>query len=146
MPVEAVDYLTVGDGELIIKVAGVALNPIGPRRPPLQLAAIPLHPGFDIAGTVVEFGSGVVSFTSGDCVLALATGFTAREGAFREYFVVVTNLVTSIPKTLPFADAAVLPLGLAAAAGLLYESGGLGLNLPRVSHGDDAQDKRTIII
>lgn len=29
MPVEAVDYLTVGDGELIIKVAGVALNPIG---------------------------------------------------------------------------------------------------------------------
>ncbi|TLD18381.1 hypothetical protein PspLS_10066 [Pyricularia sp. CBS 133598] len=121
MPVEAVDYLTVGDGELIIKVAGVALNPIGWMPQALG----------DHLFNWLQYPFIVVSFTSGDCVLALVTGFIVREGAFREYFVVVANLVTSIPKTLPFANAAMLPLGLATVAGLFYELGGLELNLPR---------------
>ncbi|TLD07868.1 hypothetical protein PgNI_11086 [Pyricularia grisea] len=151
MRIEAVDYPTVGDGELIIKVAAVALNPIDWMTQALgdhlfNWLQYPFIPGFDIAGTVVEVGSGVASFTSGDRVLALAAGFTAREGAFQEYVVVGANLVTCIRDTLPFADAAVLPLGLATAAGLLYESDGLGLALPKVSDGGNIQEKKTVVI
>ncbi|TLD18624.1 hypothetical protein PspLS_10333 [Pyricularia sp. CBS 133598] len=151
MRVEAVDYPTAGDGELVVKVGAVALNPIDWWTQALgdelfNWLQYPFIPGFDIAGTVVQVGLGVTSFTSGDRVLGLAAGFTAREGAFQEYVAVPANLVTRIPDALPFADAAVLPLGLATAAGLLYESTGLELTLPKVSEGGNLQDKKTVII
>ncbi|KAI6259445.1 putative secondary metabolism biosynthetic enzyme [Pyricularia oryzae] len=150
--VEAVDYPTAGAGELIVKAAAVALNPVDWFTQALgdelfDWLQYPFVPGFDVAGTVVQADPGIASFSPGDRVLGLRAGFTAREGAFQEYVAVPASLAARIPDALPFIDAAVLPVGFGTAAALLYESGGLGLALPEVGDGSRSRDdKKTVIV
>jgi NADPH:quinone reductase-like Zn-dependent oxidoreductase len=56
----------------------------------------------------------------------------ACEGAFQEYVVLRTNLVSPIPESVSFEQASVLPLGLSTAACGLYMKDYLALQLPSV--------------
>jgi len=139
MEVEMVDYPTAGTDEVIVKVSAIAINPMDHAIQTLGLNLFPWlqYPyigGTDVAGTVVEAGSKVTSTKVGDRVLGLAVSFVPREGAFQAYVVLKSNLVSVLPPTLPFADAAVLPLGLATAAGGLYEPGSLELPYPTTTN------------
>ncbi|KAK3385197.1 chaperonin 10-like protein [Podospora didyma] len=129
------EYPTVGKGEIIIKVAAIAINPMDWMIQTLgdglfSWLSYPFIGGTDVAGTVAEIGPDVTDFSVGDRVLGLGIGFVAREGAFQEYVAVHTNLASRIPDSLSFADASVLPLGLTTAAGALYEPGNLELAYP----------------
>lgn len=71
----------------------------------------------------------------GDRVLGHAVGSdkdsnSAAEGGFQQYTVVLERMASPIPDTLPFEDAAVLPLAVSTAACGLFQTDQLGLRHP----------------
>ncbi|KAG8158736.1 hypothetical protein KVR01_011179 [Diaporthe batatas] len=138
LKIDVVELPTAGEGEIIIKVAAIAINPMDWMIQTLgddlfSWLQYPFIGGTDVAGTVVEVGPGVTDFEVGNRVLGLSIGFVPREGAFQEHVAVRYNLASIIPDTLGFADAAVLPLGYTTAAGALYEPGNLELEYPTLN-------------
>jgi len=109
-------------GEVRIDVEAVALNPVDIKtregEPKMLLPfAPPFVLGSDLAGKVVEVGSGVTSLRVGDPVYAY-TGMD-RMGAFAEHVVLPADRVARRSGALSAEDAACLPLpGLCALAAL----------------------------
>ncbi|KAL1625540.1 hypothetical protein SLS56_007287 [Neofusicoccum ribis] len=135
---EAVKW-RAGPGEVLIKNAAVAANPVDWKIQ--EFAGLPLpYPnilGSDLAGTVEEVGEGVTRLTKGQRVMAgfspsIATGNPAN-GAYQHYTVVPEILVSPIPNELDFEHATVLPLALSTAAAALYEDKHFDLPMPSVS-------------
>ncbi len=127
-------------GEVVVRVRAVGLNLVdGVRGPLLGLVVpwlkFPAVVGGDVAGQVVEVGPGVTRLRPGDRVLGLALGLERSrnrpaEGAFQHHVVLLQHLVSPIPDTMSFEQAAVLPLQLATAATGLFQQDHLGLALP----------------
>lgn len=113
---------TLAPGEVRIDVEAVALNPVDIKtregEPKMLLPfAPPFVLGSDLAGKVVEVGSGVTSLRVGDPVYAY-TGMD-RMGAFSEHVVLPADRVARRPGALSVEEAACLPLpGLCALAAL----------------------------
>ncbi|KAI1102200.1 GroES-like protein [Jackrogersella minutella] len=136
--VDSVPYPTVGNGEIIVKVAASAVNPMDWY---IQLLGkdlfawlqYPYIGGSDVAGTVVEVGPGVSKFKVGDRVLGLAASFDSRFGGFQQYVVLEAKVVSPIPADLDFTDASVVPLGLSTAACGLYQKDFLALDYPSLN-------------
>jgi threonine dehydrogenase-like Zn-dependent dehydrogenase len=128
---------------MVIKNHAVAINPIDWVTPVFGTFVLPWikYPfifGSDLAGEVVEVGKGVTRFSVGDRVLGHASGMDpkrnrAAEGAFQEYTVVLAHMATPIPNTLPYENAAVLPLTLSTAACGLFHKDQLALQYPTVN-------------
>ncbi|KAK7699106.1 hypothetical protein SLS64_011883 [Diaporthe eres] len=149
LSVGLVDYPSVGDGEIIVKVAAAAVNPMdwfvqimGEKL--FSWLKYPYTPGSDVAGVVVEVGPGVTRFKKGDRVVSLAAGFKSRNGGFQTYCALSTGLSSPIPEDLDFAKAAVLPLGLVTAAAGLFQKDHLGLDHPKV--GGAPPNGKTVLI
>ena len=98
---------SVGDNEVLIKVAAAGLNradilqrrghyPSPPGAPP--------NPGLEAAGVVAQVGAAVREFTVGDRVCALLPG-----GGYSEYCAVNVGQVLPIPGSLDMIEAASLP-------------------------------------
>ena len=104
--------------------------------------------GSDLAGDVVEVGSGVTRFKVGDRVLGHAVGVDKKrnkvaEGAFQNYTVVLAHMAAPIPASLSFEEASVLPLGLSTAACGLFQKDHLALQYPT----EDAKPNgRTLLV
>ncbi|KAK8053442.1 oxidoreductase [Apiospora saccharicola] len=140
---KAADVPRATDGEIVVKVEAIAINPMdwliqdmGPDLFPFL--QYPYIGGTDVAGQVTEVGSGnnLTGIKVGDRVLGLTLGLTSndpREGAFQQYVVLKSHMASIIPPALPSTDAAVLPLGIATAAAALYQKDYLGLVLPSLS-------------
>ncbi|KAI0889209.1 GroES-like protein [Annulohypoxylon maeteangense] len=138
LKVESTPYPTAGDGEIVIKVAAAAFNPVDwfiqiMGKDLFDWLQYPFVGGNDMAGTVVEVGPNASKFKIGDRVLGLAGGFEARFGAFQHYATLNIKTVTPIPADLDFTEAAVVPLGLATAACALYQKDFLALDPPSLS-------------
>ena len=126
--------------EIVVRVRAVAVNPIDRLQQTMgdiftPWTSYPFVLGSDVAGEVVEVGSGVTRFRIGDRVLGYAAGSDksrnrAAEGAFQDYAVLIAHMVTPIPDAMPFEDAAVLPLGVSTAACGLFQRDFLALNAP----------------
>jgi NADPH:quinone reductase-like Zn-dependent oxidoreductase len=141
-PLEVKDapYTEPGAGEILVRNHAVAVNPVDWMIPYLgrllfSWIKYPFILGSDLAGEVVAVGSGVTEVKTGDRVLAMATGFAkqrnrAAEGAFQAYTIVFPRLTTIIPETMPYVDAAVIPLGVTTAACGLFQRDLLALELP----------------
>src|SRR5579871_941186 len=106
---EEADRPDYGDNEVLVRVKATSVNPIdfklrsgaAKARMPLEFPAIL---GRDLAGEVVETGSGVTGFTKGMRVMALANG------TYAEYTVAKADVLAPIPSELDFEKAAALPL------------------------------------
>ncbi|KAI1244361.1 hypothetical protein MGN70_014232 [Eutypa lata] len=136
LTVASVPYPIVGEGEIVVKIAAAAVNPLDwmiqtMGQTLLPWLQYPLTIGSDAAGTVVEVGPNVTKFKVGDRVLGLSGGFESRTGAFQNYAALEAKTVSHIPDDLSFADASVLPLGLGTAASGLFQKDHLGLDYPR---------------
>ncbi|KAI1775076.1 GroES-like protein [Hypoxylon cercidicola] len=138
MEVNSSPYPTVGDGEIIVKVAATAVNPmdwyiqlLGERL--FNFLQYPYVGGSDVAGTVAEVGSGVTNFKTGDRVIGLCAGFDQRSGGFQHYAAVEAKIAAHIPDDLSFTDACVIPLGLSTAACGLYQKDFLSLDPPSLN-------------
>ena len=115
---EEVDRPVPGPGQVLVKVAATSFNPVDDHIRLGVLAeaiptALPITPGLDVAGTIVELGEGVTGVQVDDLVIGM---FPLNEhGGAAEYAVIAAEFVASAPRSLPLADAAALPLtGLAA--------------------------------
>lgn len=115
---EEVELPVPGPGHVLVKVAATSFNPVDDHIRQGVLAEaiptpLPITPGLDVAGTIVQLGEGVTGLRAGDLVIGM---FPLNEhGGAAEYAVIAAGFVATAPRTLPLADAAALPLtGLAA--------------------------------
>lgn len=115
---EEVELPVPGPGQVLVKVAATSFNPVdGHIRMGVLADAIPtplpITPGLDVAGTIVELGDGVTGFQINDHVIGM---FPLNEhGGAAEYAVIAAEFLATAPRTLPLIEAAALPLtGLAA--------------------------------
>ena len=140
LEVEPAPYTRPREGEIVVKNRAVAVNPLDWM---LQVVGDLIYPwigypsviGTDLTGEVVEVGEAVSRFEVGDRVLGHAVGTdksrnNPAEGAFQEYTVVLARMAAPIPETMPYEDAAVLPLGLSTAACGLFQKEQLALQHP----------------
>lgn len=103
----------IKENEILVKVHAVGLNPIdymipaGTFKPVLRLT-LPAVMGSDLAGTVVETGSQVTRFRTGDAVYASV--FDMDKGSLAEYAAVPESAAALKPETLSFTQAASLPM------------------------------------
>lgn len=138
LEVKPAPYTAPGENEVVIKNGAVALNPVDWARQDLGDALFswttyPCVLGSDVAGEVVEVGSGVSRFRNGDRVTGLALGLTSNkstDGAFQAYTVLSAHMASPIPSTLSYESASVLPLGVSTAACGLFQKDYLALQFP----------------
>ena len=75
--------------------------------------------GWDAAGTVVAVGDKVDYFKLGDRVFY--AGDITRQGSYAEFQLVDENLVGHLPESIPFLEAAAMPLTSLTAWEALFE-------------------------
>lgn len=137
-----------GPGEIVIKNVFVAINPVDWK---VQTYGPPSHHypsilGQDIAGEVVEVGSGVTRVRLGDRVIAHGIGRATqidKYSAFQLYSVAFEIAVSPIPDSLPYEQAVVLPLAISTAASGLHQKQFLALPYPTT---EPKPSGRTILI
>ncbi|MET9176573.1 NADP-dependent oxidoreductase [Streptomyces misionensis] len=110
-----------GPGEVLVRVAGAALNPLDVKIGAGHVLdyfpiVFPSTVGTDLAGTVERVGSGVTGWSIGDAVIT-RTDPTAG-GAVAQYAVVPAASLVAAPTTIPLDAAA----GLATAAATAWQA------------------------
>lgn len=112
---------TPGPRDLLVQVHAISVNPVDSkiRRNVSPQAGEAKVLGWDAAGIVKAVGSDVSLFQPGDRVYY--AGAIDRAGANSELHVVDERIVGHMPKSLPFAEAAALPLTAITAWELLFE-------------------------
>lgn len=141
--------------EILVRNRAIAVNPVDWIKPYVGNRMFswikpPFVLGSDLAGEVVAVGDAVTAVKVGDRVLAMAAGACqqrarAAEGAFQAYSIVLQRLTTVIPDDMPFAEAAVLPLGVTTAACGLFQSDLLALQRPTTDGPAAARDEWVIV-
>jgi NADPH:quinone reductase-like Zn-dependent oxidoreductase len=125
---EEADRPVAGPGQVVLKVAGAAFNPLdvairaGFVRQQFPVA-FPHIPNFDVAGVVTEVGEGVTGWSAGDPVVAYLLA-TAPGGA-AEYVAAPAEALAAAPRAVELADAAALPSAALTAWQSLFEHAGL---------------------
>ena len=132
------DMPKVGDHDVLVKVHATSVNPadIGVRQgmfgafktPPLVL-------GFDVAGVVMEVGSGVSTVNVGDEVYYGVDLMSPKDAGNAEYHVAHEATVTKKPSNMDFAEAAAVPIAGGTAYVALFRSMGLQLGQSILIHG-----------
>nr|GMD17275.1 putative quinone-oxidoreductase homolog, chloroplastic [Ipomoea batatas]GMD20190.1 putative quinone-oxidoreductase homolog, chloroplastic [Ipomoea batatas] len=122
---------TPNKNEVLLKLEATSINPVdwkiqkGMIRPLLP-GKFPYIPATDVAGEVVEVGSGVKNFKAGDKVVAMLSHLTG--GGFAEYAVAKESLTTIRPPEVPAAEAAGLPVAGLTALQALVDAAGVKLD------------------
>jgi NADPH:quinone reductase-like Zn-dependent oxidoreductase len=134
------DYTPPAPNEVVVRAAAVAVNFVDAMpgilyRIVLPWLRFPAVIGSDVAGEVVEVGNAVTRLHPGDRVVAHAFGIEKSqnrpaEGAFQQYVVLMQHMVSTIPDSLSYEQAAVLPLAMSTASCGLFQRDQLGLALP----------------
>jgi NADPH2:quinone reductase len=102
-----------GDGEVLIQVHAVGVNPVdaGNRADgSWARIAAPLVPGYEGAGFVAALGEGVSSCAVGEEVLFLLDFVDNPNGCYAEYTIARADLVVRKPPRLSMVEAAAVPL------------------------------------
>jgi NADPH:quinone reductase-like Zn-dependent oxidoreductase len=125
---EDADRPVAGPGQVVVKVAGAAFNPLDVAiRAGLVQQVFPVTfphiPDYDVAGVITETGEGVSGWSAGDAVVALLPA--TAPGAAAEYAAVPAEALAAAPRAVELADAAALPSAGLAAWQSLFEHAGL---------------------
>lgn len=100
-----------------VKAAGVNFSDAGKRRGLyLEPTLLPYCPGSEVAGTVVDVGANVSSFSVGDRVVGL---LPSRSGGYAELAILPARTAVAIPAALDYASAVAIPNQGATALNLL---------------------------
>ncbi|KAG6361751.1 hypothetical protein INS49_009979 [Diaporthe citri] len=135
-------YTAPGPGEIVVKNAAVAINPIDWQKQILGDILLgyikyPFVLGGDVAGTVTEVGPGVQRFKVNDRVVAAALAIApvsgnAAEGAFQRYTLIREHMASPLPDHISYEQACVMPLTLSTAVYGLFHPSFLALDMPNV--------------
>ncbi|KAL0389885.1 UNVERIFIED_CONTAM: Chloroplast envelope quinone oxidoreductase [Sesamum calycinum] len=124
---------TPSKDEVLIKLEATSLNPFDWKAyklkallRPLVASNSPLIPGTDVAGEVVEVGSGVKKFKPGDKVVAILRLIAG--GGLSEYGVANEKLTVSRPPEVSAAEGSGLPIAGLTAHMALTQYAGLNLD------------------
>src|SRR5215470_3110586 len=115
---EDADHPVAGAGQVVVKVAGTAFNPldVAIRAGFVQQVfpvAFPHIPNYDVAGIITEVGEDVSGWNAGDAVVAFLP--VTAPGAAADYATAPAEALAAAPRTVELADAAALPsVGLTA--------------------------------
>lgn len=125
---EDVDRPTAGSGQVVLRVAGAAFNPVDASIRAGNLTAafpltLPYTPCYDVSGVVDEIGDGVTGWNIGDAAVGFLPIPVAGAGA--EYVAVPVETLAAAPHTIDLADAAGLPSVALTARQALFEHAGL---------------------
>ncbi|WP_218080113.1 zinc-binding dehydrogenase [Anthocerotibacter panamensis] len=123
--------------EVLVELKAASINPIDTklrRRGTFFPEHMPAILGCDGAGIVRVVGSEVKKFQPGDAVFFCAGGL-GKTGNYAQYTVVEERLLAPKPASLPFAQAAALPLVLLTAWEGLYDRGRLAADQRVLIHG-----------
>ena len=114
-----VDKPSIGENEVLLKVAYTSVNyaDIKKRMGNMGEGNFPVMLGLDVAGVVQEV-SPTSTFSVGDRVIAFP-----KNGSYAEYVVANEQLVFKIPDSLPFDQAAAMPIVSILSYILLHEIG-----------------------
>lgn len=104
---------TPNPDELLVKIHAAGINPIDNMIPtgmfkPVLKFHLPATLGSDLAGVVMEVGSRVTRFKTGDAVFASL--FDLGAGSLAEYAVVPERVAALKPVNLDFVQAASIPM------------------------------------
>jgi NADPH:quinone reductase-like Zn-dependent oxidoreductase len=104
-----------GEGELLIEVKAVSINPVDYKVKSGMIRLIsgskfPKILGSDFAGVVKTIPSGTENFKAGDRVYGAVSVFTGKPGALSELVAVNQKFVRLIPEGMSFEEAASLPV------------------------------------
>ena len=93
----------IGPDEVLVKVSACGVNPVDWKiregfMEQTAHHALPLTPGWDVAGTVAETGALVKRFGTGDAVFCRPD--TLRNGGYAEYVAVKTIELANAPKSI----------------------------------------------
>lgn len=134
---EDVPRPTPSAGEMLVRVAAAAVNPVDCKIRSGKIRALasdlPRVPGFDLSGTVTAVGEGVKRFKPGDAVFAYLR--LARGGAYAEYAIVREDEAAPRPKKGDDATAAAIPLAALTAWQALYDTAHLEAGQTVLIHG-----------
>ena len=114
--------------DIKVKLHACGVNPIDTkvrRRGIFFPNPLPTILGCDGAGEIIETGSAVDRFKTGDKVWFCHGGLGREQGNYAEYTVLDQRWAAPMPSTASFAEAAASPLVLITAWGALFERGGL---------------------
>ncbi|KAJ5972880.1 Polyketide synthase enoylreductase [Penicillium vulpinum] len=121
-PLQVDDALlpTAGPGELVVKNAAIAINPLDCH---MQVSGVfvqqwPAIFGCDIAGEVHEVGKDVERFKIGNRVIGHAINLTSgrpQDGAYALYTVIPASKAAILPDEISFTNGVVVPFALEAA-------------------------------
>lgn len=144
LEVRPAPYTPPGENEIVVHNRAVAINPVDWIKQEVgdflyEWVKYPMILGSDVAGDVVEVGPGISAdrFKVGDRVFGLAVGLDKRsnktsEGGFQEYVVLRANLASTMPDSLSFEQACVVPMGASTAAAGLFMKDFLNLQHPKL--------------
>lgn len=113
----------LGETQILLKVQATSVNPVDNKI----MRGAPIGPKLpnaihgDVVGKIIEVGSSVSEFKSGDEVFGIAGGLTGYCGASANHMVVNQDLVYYKPKNLSAVEAAALPLVFVTAYEALVE-------------------------
>ncbi|OWM71547.1 hypothetical protein CDL15_Pgr005734 [Punica granatum] len=110
----------ISEDQVLVKVVAAALNPIDAKRMDGFLgkndSPLPIVPGYDVAGVVVEVGSDVTKLSIGDEVYGHINEKPLENpkqfGTLAELTAVEERLLAIKPQNLSFVEAACIPLAL----------------------------------
>jgi len=138
--IKSAPYTAPRENEIVVRNRAVAMNGIDWMTQSMgdiffPWTKYPFVVGSDVAGEVVQVGSGVTRFKKDDRVLGHAVGAdkkrnSAAEGAFQEYTILLAHMASPIPDDMAYENAVVLPLTLSTAACGLFEKDQLALQHP----------------
>jgi NADPH:quinone reductase-like Zn-dependent oxidoreductase len=124
-----------GEGEVLVRVAAAAVNPLdwkvrSGRSPLWPPHTFPLILGFDVAGVVEAVGTGVTGFAVGDEVFG-----SPDMGGYAEYAIVPAARLAHKPHTLDAVQAAALPVAGLTAWQALFDTAHLQAGQTILIHG-----------
>lgn len=141
----------VKPGEIAIKIAATAINPVDWKIRDYGLFLVPnwQYPailGSDGSGTVAAVGKDVSGFKVGDRVFFQSGYGDDDVSTFQEYIKIPAEIVAKTPKNISDEEASGIVLATMAAATAYYDKTGQGLKAPWVEGGDKVGKGKAIVV
>lgn len=124
--------------EILVKVIAAGVNPVdGLVRAGMfaknSKGALPMIPGYDVAGLVEKIGAKIDKYKQGDPVYAYIG--LKQGGGYAEYVAATDKEISPKPKSLTFVEAAAVPLAAETAWQALFEVAKLSAGQTVLIHG-----------
>lgn len=130
---DIIELPEIKEGEVLVRIKAAGVNPVDAvilqgHYKNMMPHSLPVIPGWDMSGVVVERGHAARRFKVGDEVYAYARRPEVKWGTYSEFIVIPDSYLAEKPKNLSHEEAAGIPLAGLTAYQSLYDAGRLQEN------------------